>query len=228
MNPWDPHIILLSPRLQVKAFTLLPLFLAASEQIQVWNQTWNRLLKLVGEGRREGLRSKCYGSLFPSECHCQRVPSHRDVSPPWQLPQGGKGFYWRESPLTPPVSESSVEALGCAFKSLKELNNSWLLVSARSRRSVTVRTHMESVLVPGIVFGDTALSLFNKKKMFLGINPSRSDFPISISEMGQGSSNTLGTPLPRKRLKTKNKQLRGNERKQKQCGEERSSSKTLF
>lgn len=94
MKPWDPRIILLSPRLKVKAFTLLPLFSAAPEQIQVGNQTWNRLLKLVGEGpavngRREGLRSKCYGSLFPSECHCQRVPSRRDVSPPRQLPQGG-------------------------------------------------------------------------------------------------------------------------------------------
>lgn len=178
-------------------------------------------------GRRGGLQSKCYGSLFPSECHCQRVPSHRDISPPRQLPQGGKGFCWRESPLTP-ASESSVEALGCSFKSLKELNNSWLLASARSYAvGYCANTYGECTCARHCVFGDTALGLLNKKKMFLGINPSHSDFPISISEMGQGSSNTLGTPLPRKRLKTKNKQLRGNERKQKQCGEERSSSKTL-
>lgn len=132
-----------------------------------------------------------------------------------------------KSPLTP-ASESSVEALGCSFKSLKELNNSWLLASARSYAvGYCANTYGECTCARHCVFGDTALGLLNKKKMFLGINPSHSDFPISISEIGQGSSNTLGTPLPRKRLKTKNKQLRGNERKQKQCGEERSSSKTL-
>lgn len=38
----------------------------------------------------------------------------------------------QSSPLTPLASESSVEASGCAFKSLKELNNYWLLASARS------------------------------------------------------------------------------------------------
>lgn len=178
-------------------------------------------------GRREGLRSKCYGSLFPSECHCQRVPSYRDISPPRQLPQGGtsvgESLHGHHQPVS--LQWGPWDALSSHLKSLT-IPGSWPRQDP-TPVSYCANTYGECTCARHCVFGDTALGLLNKKKMFLGINPSRSDFPISISGMGQGSSNTLGTPLPRKRLKTKNKQLRGNERKQKQCGEERSSSKTL-
>lgn len=63
------------------------------------------------------------------------------------------------------------------------------------------------------MFGDTALGLLNEKKMLLRINPIRSEFPISISGMGQGSSNMLGKPLPWKRLKNETnsyREIRGN------------------
>lgn len=182
-------------------------------------------------GRSEGLWSKCYGSLFPSEFQnaiARESPLTETALHLDSCLREESASVGESSSLTPLASESSVEALRCAFKSLKELNNYWLLaLQDPTPFSYCANVYGKSTCARHCVFGDTALGLLNKKKMFLSINPSHSDFPISISEMGQGSSNTLGMPSPWKRLKNQNKQLRGTERKQKQCREERSSSKTL-
>lgn len=95
--------------------------------------------------------------------------------------------------------------------------------------SGAVQAYIESVpCARHRVHRDTALGLLHKKEMFLRINPIRSDFPISISGMGQGSSSMLGKPPSWKRLKNQNKQSGGNQRKQTQCREERGTSKTVL
>lgn len=179
-------------------------------------------------GRREGLRSKCYGSLFPSECHCQRVPSHRDVSPPRQLPQGGTSvgerLHWHHQPVS--LQWGPWDVLSSHLKSLT-IPGSW------PRQDPTpvgycANTYGECPCARHCVFGDTALGLLNKKENVPRNQPQ--PFRLSNEHFRDGSrsiKHVRNAFTARKRLKTKNKQLRGNERKQKQCREERSSSKTL-
>lgn len=125
MKPWDP-------RLQSSLFS------AASEQLHIWNQTWNRLLKLLGEGpavngRREGLRSNAIALYSLQNATARESPLTETFLHLGSCLREESASVGQSSfSIDTTSQESSVEALGCAFKSLNELNNYWLLASASS------------------------------------------------------------------------------------------------
>lgn len=96
----------------------------------------------MGEEKVSGANAIALYSL--QNATARESPSHRDISPPRQLPKGSASV-GQSSPLTPPASESSVEALRCAFKSLEELNNYWLLASASSYAVQLLCKHIRRV-----------------------------------------------------------------------------------